>query len=204
MESPRDCKVLLFVLFPLWLSWVWILPSSSQGTFLFSWLKYYLTNWISTLLLKWLSYVTFPWFLRCVLTASCSIFRLHLNPLLRLGRANLNCPLPSSVILTPASFLRVSCFLFLSLFPFLDFSANDVLIHNPYVSEILSKVKALTNGFSKDSCANSELSFHTCVGELQAEMVHDIHKMASLYSCWQYNQSELVAIHKQLNTIAPK
>jgi hypothetical protein len=83
-------------------------------------------------------------------------------------------------------------------------SANDILIHNPYASDILNKVEALTSGFSKDSCASSELSLRARIGELQAEMVHDIHRMASLYSRWQYNQSELVAVHKKLDSVASK
>jgi len=62
----------------------------------------------------------------------------------------------------------------------------------------------LTSSFSKDSCASSELSLRARIGELQAEMVHDIYRMASLYSHWQYNQSELVAIHKKLNGFATK
>jgi hypothetical protein len=105
-----------------------------------------------------------------------------------------------------------SCFLlegvqhFLSNNPFLrsSVSANDLLVHNPYASDIINKVEALTSGFSKDSCASSELSLRARIGELQAEMVHDIHRMASLYSRWQYNQSELVAIHKKLDGFASK
>ena len=113
-------------------------------------------------------------------------------------------PQGTSPISTLASFLKVRLS-FVPIYLLLTCSlANDLMVHNPYAAEILSKVEALSNGFSKDSCATSELSLRTRIGELQAEMVHDLHKMASLYSRWQYNQSELVAVHKQLGVVAPK
>jgi hypothetical protein len=112
---------------------------------------------------------------------------------------------PLSSILIPAFCSKVCNFSFL-ISSFLRFfvSANDLLVHNPFASDIINKVEALTSGFSKDSCASSELSLRARIGELQAEMIHDIHRMASLYSRWQYNQSELVAIHKKLDGFASK
>ncbi|KIM39689.1 hypothetical protein M413DRAFT_28891 [Hebeloma cylindrosporum] len=82
--------------------------------------------------------------------------------------------------------------------------ANDLLVNNPHSTDLLSKIETLTSKFAKDSCAGSEITLRSRVGELQAEMIYDIHKMSSLFSRWQYKQSELITITKQLDLIASK